>query len=247
MPSCLAAAIVALAVSDCTQWLPPQNIAEYPKWIYCNRRPNDGQTAYSYMLATMPPADVPPYQCTSGRVLRHDAAGIVCVDYTQGDGYGGACTDAQCCAEGICKDYTCTNGGTLRANAAEISCSYFPCNDYTCCDDPPGVPQHDAQGLVFVDRDPGRFSFGGKATIIRAADESDITHYRIYWGFAKTVRKVPSCGLKNPVSWAVRDASSSLPPTHGKLTHYAPRPAAVPEQPRLRAFRRKGFDLTGGP
>ena len=180
-------------------WAKPHNAAQYPLWPYCNRRPGDGQTLYPYMDDTIPPADVAPYTCTGGKVLRHDSPGLICADYNLGDEFAGPCTDQTCCAEELCSTYTCQQG-TLRGGANKISCT-FPCNDETCCIAPAGVPNHDAQGFIFVDKDPGLYRFGGQATIIRAMDESDITHYRVYWGFAYSIRKVPSCGLGNPVSW----------------------------------------------
>ena len=96
----------------------------------------------------------------------------------------------------------CGNGWTLRADAAEVSC-YFGCDQQTCCDEPTvnKVPGQNAMGMLFVDKDPGRYVFGGTATILRAIDESDITHYRVYWGFAMVTRKAPICILRQPIGW----------------------------------------------
>ena len=189
---------------DCRQqWCPhPLNKDDFPKWHYCKRVPNDPDTRYSFLWETLPPADVPYHKCSAGKVLRHDASGIVCPNYQLSDFDAGPCSDAMCCTQELCADYTCPNGLEKRATADSISC-YFGCDEELCCDPPVAkpVPRENAQGLLFVDQDPGRFVFGGTATILRAIDESDITHYRVYWGFAKSVRKVPSCGVRNPVSW----------------------------------------------
>ncbi|KAJ9449495.1 hypothetical protein DIPPA_09749 [Diplonema papillatum] len=146
--------------------------------------------------------DKAPYQCqTAGWVLRHDSPGLLCVDYTQGDEYAGACNDNQCCAPSVCSAYTCkTDGYVMRDNSSDIDC-LFECNDVMCCRPTGEVPKHHAQGIMFVDLDPDRFEFGGTLQVMRALDESDITHYRIYWGFSREIRKVPSCGVNNPVSW----------------------------------------------
>ena len=189
---------------DCRkQWCPhPLNEKAYPKWHYCKRVPDDPDTRYSYLWQTLAPADVPYHKCSAGKVLRHDASGLICADYTQSDFHAGVCTDRTCCTGGVCSDYTCPAEWTKRATADSISC-FFGCDEELCCDPPVAkpVPREHAQGMLFVDKDPGRFVFGGNVTILRAIDESDITHYRVYWGFAQVLRKVPSCGLKNPVSW----------------------------------------------
>ena len=201
---------------DCKkQWCPhPLNEKAYPKWHYCKRVPDDPDTRYSYLWQTLAPADVPYHKCSAGKVLRHDASGLICADYTQSDFHAGVCTDRTCCTGGVCSDYTCPAEWTKRATADSISC-FFGCDDELCCDPPADkpVPREHAQGMLFVDKDPGRFVFGGNVTILRAIDESDITHYRVYWGFAQVLRKVPSCGLKNPVSWhneKVRDPTKML-------------------------------------
>ena len=62
------------------------------------------------------------------------------------------------------------------------------------------LPKNFARGILFNDEDPDWYEFGGKATILRASDESDITHYRVYWAFSLAVRKTPA-GSHNPVSW----------------------------------------------
>ena len=198
----------SLADANCNSassplWGPPKNAASWGKWHYCNRRPGDGNTRYSYMVRddNMPPADVAPYVCKdANKVPRHDVDGLLCANYNLGDEYGGACSDRTCCTRGVCSAFDCPPNFTRRGN--DVSC-YFGCDVDTCCDPSPQfpVPKHHAAGMVFVDTDPGRFSFGGTATILRAVDETDITHYRVYWGFSLITRKVPSCGLKNPVSW----------------------------------------------
>eukprot|EP00754_Rhynchopus_humris_P002385 Rhum_TRINITY_DN11321_c0_g1::Rhum_TRINITY_DN11321_c0_g1_i1::g.43937::m.43937 len=207
---CLAvvALVSSLTDANCNSasselWGPPKNAATWGKWHYCNRRPGDGNTRYSYMVRddNMPPADVAPYVCKdANKVPRHDVDGLLCANYNLGDEYGGACSDRTCCTRGVCSEFDCPPNFTRRSG--DLSC-YFGCDVDTCCNPSPQfpVPKHHAAGMVFVDTDPGRFSFGGTATILRAVDESDITHYRVYWGFSLITRKVPSCGLKNPVSW----------------------------------------------
>ncbi|KAJ9449494.1 hypothetical protein DIPPA_09747 [Diplonema papillatum] len=162
------------------------------------------EALYSYMEDKLAPADIEPYKCkTKGWVLRHDSPGLLCVDYTKGDEYAGQCTDAQCCTPQICDSYTCQDKGyVLRQDAAAVDCA-FECTDQICCTPTGKVPRHNPQGIMFVDRDPGRFSFGGTLRVLRALDEKDVTHYRIYWGFSKEIRKAPSCGVVNPVSWTV--------------------------------------------
>ena len=188
---------------DCKeQWCPhPLNNVEYPKWPYCGRKPNDPDTKYAWMAEVIPPQDRPYHTCGAGRVLRHDAAGLVCRIYND-DWSAGECFDGECCTGGVCTDMTCGDGWTLRSDAAEVSC-YFGCDQQTCCDEPTvkKVPGQNPVGMLFVDKDPERFEFGGTATILRAIDESDITHYRVYWGFAMVTRKAPSCILRQPVGW----------------------------------------------
>ena len=198
MRSLIITIIVTSVTGNLCNWAKPHNSNAYPKWPYCNRWPGKGEQMYKYMDESIPPADQQAYVCNNG-VLRHDSPGLICANYNLGDEYAGSCNDQTCCAEELCSTYKCT-AGALRNNAASISCT-FPCNDETCCVPVEGYPKHDAQGVIFVDKDPRLYTFGGVATIIRALDESDITHYRVYWGFAKSIRKVPSCGLGNPVSW----------------------------------------------
>eukprot|EP00755_Sulcionema_specki_P039317 Sspe_Gene.112606::Locus_95675_Transcript_2_2_Confidence_0.667_Length_615::g.112606::m.112606 len=166
---------------DCTKdWRPPQNKDKYPNWIYCNRRPGDGQTKYKFMADILPPADVAPHKCSSG-VLKADSSGILCADYSQGDEYTGPCNDSQCCVPALCDSHTCSKGWTLKASPSDINC-HLGCTDEICCDPPSQVPRHHAQGIMFVDKDPAFQQYGGTVTIIRAIDESDITHYVLYWG-----------------------------------------------------------------
>eukprot|EP00659_Diplonema_papillatum_P017786 gene17786-27401_t len=187
------------AEASCADWRKPANSDKYPKWPYCNRMP-EGDYPYKFLDQYLPPANSTPYVCKSG-VLRYDASGIICADYSLGDEYAGACDDAECCVEGVCDAYTCKSKDyTLRSNAASINC-FFGCNDNTCCKPTKPVPKYPPQGLMFVDEDPGRFSFGGTLHLIRALDESDITHYRVYWGYSREVRKAPDCAVHNPVSW----------------------------------------------
>ena len=150
----------------------------------------------------MPPANQAPYQCPKGLVLRADSPGLTCADYSIADEAAGPCMTETCCTTAVCSAHRCASGWTLRPDHGEMSC-YFGCTDAICCDPPPDsrLPKHHAAGLTFVDRDPARFVYGGKVTIHRAYDESDITHYRVYWGFMKVLRKVPSCTLARPVSW----------------------------------------------
>eukprot|EP01064_Diplonema_japonicum_P001877 TRINITY_DN11243_c0_g1_i1.p1 TRINITY_DN11243_c0_g1~~TRINITY_DN11243_c0_g1_i1.p1 ORF type:complete len:1598 (+),score=375.37 TRINITY_DN11243_c0_g1_i1:76-4794(+) len=195
---------------DCRDWGAPQNKNEYPKWHYCNRRPGDGNTRYKFLTDKMPPADVPPHKCGKGLVLRHDADGIVCANYGLGDDYGGPCDDLTCCVKEVCTSYKCPKNWVKKSDADQISC-LFGCAEDLCCDPVLPVPKRNPAGLIFVDRDPKRFSFGGNITILRAPDETDIKEYRLYWGYANMVRKVPSCGLKNPVSWeTIKWRSSKL-------------------------------------
>lgn len=42
-------------------------------------------------------------------------------------------------------------------------------------------PINPAVGVSFTDTDPDRLEIGGNITITRAVDESDITHYVLYW------------------------------------------------------------------
>ncbi|KAJ9453519.1 hypothetical protein DIPPA_02715 [Diplonema papillatum] len=188
---------------DCRkQWCPhPLNDAEYPKWPYCKRVPNDPDTRFDFIWETMPPADVPYHQCGAGKVLRPDASGMVCRN-PHNDFEAGECIDEECCTQQICSSYTCPTGWTLKGHAADIDC-YFGCTEADCCELPTvkKLPRQRPMGLLFVDKDPARFVFGGNATILRAIDESDITHYRVYWGFVMAKRKAPSCELRNPVSW----------------------------------------------
>eukprot|EP00756_Hemistasia_phaeocysticola_P006062 Hpha_TRINITY_DN13656_c0_g2::TRINITY_DN13656_c0_g2_i2::g.122600::m.122600 len=191
------------AFHDCTQWNAPLNPQDYPKWPYCNKRPGDGQTRFKFVADNLPPMDKAPYQCKDpSKVLNADSMALLCVNYKLGglDGFGGDCDDAQCCVPQKCDTYTCSAGWTTRTPPENINC-HFECNDEQCCNAPDGIPSHHAQGLLFVDRDGRYANYGGTVTIFRANDESDITHYVLYWGYAYTGRKGPSCGVNNPVSW----------------------------------------------
>ena len=191
--------VVTIISKNSCGWIEqPKNKNKYPLWPYCKNKKSDAErNLYTYMPEQLEKDD---HVCSGNRVLRHDAVGILCVDYLQGDEYAGTCTDAQCCAEQICDTYTCGPNWSKRGNAAQISC-VFDCNDETCCSPTANIPKHSSQGIIFIDKDPAQYSYGGKATIIRATDETDVDGYNVYWGFAHSVRKVPSCGLGNPVSW----------------------------------------------
>ncbi|KAJ9458966.1 Cyclin-U4-1, partial [Diplonema papillatum] len=199
----IAAAVVSAAphssTKDCSDWGPPINSQDYPKWPYCNRWPGS-TTKYMYMEDNIPPMDKPAYKCKEG-VLRHDSEGIVCVNYSLGDFYAGECYDVQCCVADTCRLYTCKQKGyTLRAGAMHTDCN-FGCTDQTCCTPPDAVPRYNAQGLMFVDEDPARFSFGGTLHLIRALDETDIVGYKIYWAFSLAKRQAPACFGERPLSW----------------------------------------------
>eukprot|EP00755_Sulcionema_specki_P018534 Sspe_Gene.11685::Locus_3962_Transcript_1_1_Confidence_1.000_Length_2100::g.11685::m.11685 len=202
----------------CDTWCNPMNANEYPAWPFCNRRP--GESKHAYMENSMSVLDQPAHQCSNGKVLRSDADALICADYdnpTWGEAAAGPCTDATCCVLGQCNSFQCPSGMKLKPNPEMIDC-VFPCTKDKCCDPEASVPRHNAQGMIFVDQDPGRFRFGGKATILRAVDESDITHYRVYWGFSMMVRKAPSCAVNNPVSW--HTGEKYIDPT--KLLHEVP-------------------------
>eukprot|EP00756_Hemistasia_phaeocysticola_P001427 Hpha_TRINITY_DN11009_c1_g2::TRINITY_DN11009_c1_g2_i1::g.92636::m.92636 len=197
--------LLSSCTANCANWKNPKNSANYPLWPYCNRRPNDGQTLYQFMADVLQPADQAPYQCQgSGKVLKGDAAGLLCVNYGAGDEYAGACTDDQCCVNARCDSYTCSNGWTQKgsSSSAVLNC-FHECNDETCCNPDPSLPlpTQQAQGIHFVDRDGALGQYGGEVTIYRANDETDITHYVLYWAYGKAARKAPSCGVRNPVSW----------------------------------------------
>ena len=187
---------------DCRKdWGPPMNVPQgkYVRWPYCDpRRPVPSE--WPYMNEVLPPLQGEPvHQCAAGTVLRHDARTLICTWYEKGEDWATDCRDEICCAQQLCDTHACSPGWTHRN--AGYSCR-FGCTDELCCNPPAGVPLHDPQGMVFVDKDPGRYSYGGNATIIRALDESDITHYRVYWGFAVAQRAAPGCGGNaNPTHW----------------------------------------------
>jgi hypothetical protein len=52
---------------------------------------------------------------------------------------------------------------------------------------PPDVPIATATSLAFEDTDPNPGEVSGTIKIGKAADESNLAHYAVYWGFAKTV------------------------------------------------------------
>jgi len=51
-----------------------------------------------------------------------------------------------------------------------------------------GVPINAAQSVAFTDTDTDADEIGGTVTITKAADESDVTHYVLYWGSSSTVK-----------------------------------------------------------
>ncbi|KAJ9453541.1 hypothetical protein DIPPA_21846, partial [Diplonema papillatum] len=85
---------------DCRQqWCPhPLNDADYPKWPYCKRVPNDPDMRFDFIWQTMPPADVPYHQCADGKVLRPDASGMICRN-PHNDFEAHECFDEECCTE----------------------------------------------------------------------------------------------------------------------------------------------------
>ncbi len=53
-------------------------------------------------------------------------------------------------------------------------------------------PVNPAVDVTFTDTDPDRLEIGGNITITRAVNESDITHYVLYWGSGPSTKSGPA-------------------------------------------------------
>ncbi len=60
-----------------------------------------------------------------------------------------------------------------------------------------GVPVHTAVSLSFTDLDTDGHEVQGDVTIVKALDESDITHYVLYWGSSSTT---PTAAVTTPIA-----------------------------------------------
>lgn len=77
-----------------------------------------------------------------------------------------------------------------------------------------GVPVHAAVAINFTDTDTDGGQLGGDVTITRAADETDITNYVLYWGSSSTVKQNVTPIATLPVSGNVTHtfaANTSIP------------------------------------
>jgi len=62
-----------------------------------------------------------------------------------------------------------------------------------------GVPEHAAQSVAFTDGDTDEDEISGDVTITKATDESDVTHYVLYWGSDSSTKLVGQSAINTIV------------------------------------------------